>query len=140
MLSATLDPVDCHPVGSHPIVVKLLKGCCNRNPPKAKYDSTWDPMLVYSYTRALGPNESLSLYNCSAKLATILALASLLRVGELASIDTSSIQMTSSLASFSLLKPRKAQHAGSLKRLRLASEQDSTLCPVGLSKALPFPH
>lgn len=46
--------------------------------------------------------------------------------------------MTSSLVSFSLLKPRKAQHAGSLKRLRLTSEQDSTLCPVACLKHYLF--
>jgi hypothetical protein len=32
MLSKTLGAVDGHNVGTHPLVIKLLRGCCNRNP------------------------------------------------------------------------------------------------------------
>jgi len=58
MLSKTLGAVDGHNVGTHPLVIKLLRGCYNRNPPRPKYSSTWDPSVVVSYIASLGGNET----------------------------------------------------------------------------------
>jgi hypothetical protein len=37
MLSMKLGPIDHFQVGSHPLVVKLLRAAYNLNPPKPKY-------------------------------------------------------------------------------------------------------
>lgn len=36
MLSKTLDPVVGLALGEHPLVVRLMKGCYNQNPPQPK--------------------------------------------------------------------------------------------------------
>lgn len=46
MLSFTLSPVDGFAKGSHPLVKKLMDGCCNLNPPQPRYTSMWDPDVV----------------------------------------------------------------------------------------------
>lgn len=58
----------------------------------------------------------------------LVALASLLRVSELASNNFSSIVFRDS--SVSLLRPRKAQHSGPLQTITLAKFGDESGCPV----------
>jgi hypothetical protein len=101
MLSMTLDSVDGFKLGDHPLVVQLLKGCFNNNPPRPRYDSTWDPDIVFRYLTSLGDNSSLSLPQLSQKLVILLALATLMRVSELASISFQSLSF-SELAAFFL--------------------------------------
>ena len=80
MLSSTLKEIDGHKIGSHPLVVRLLKGVFNLNPPRAKYTHFWDQNVVLKYLETLGRSELLSLDNLTFKLATLLALASLCRM------------------------------------------------------------
>ena len=40
MLSKSLPHIDGRPVGTHPLVMTLLKACYNLNPPRPKYNST----------------------------------------------------------------------------------------------------
>ena len=49
MLSMTLDPLDGRNIGEHPMVIQLMKGCYNVNPPRPRYDSTWDPAVVLDF-------------------------------------------------------------------------------------------
>ncbi|KZS03849.1 Uncharacterized protein APZ42_033327 [Daphnia magna] len=56
MISSTLDPIDGHKIGEHPTVVQLLKGCFNRPPLKARYNSLWDPDVVLKYLDYLPDN------------------------------------------------------------------------------------
>ena len=130
MLSKTLSHVDGHPVGQNPLVKSLLSGCYNLNPPKPKYDSTWDPEVVIRHISSLGNNVDLSLMQRSQKSVTLLALATLLRVSELASITFESVAFVSDGVKFSLSKPRKAQHSGPLQSLFVARLPDASCCPV----------
>lgn len=77
MLSSTLDPIDGYKIGEHPTVVQLLKGCFNRKPPKARYNSLWDPDVVLNYLNSLPNNSDLGVAVLSKKLATLLALATI---------------------------------------------------------------
>lgn len=130
MLSMTLDSVDGFKIGDHPLVVQLLKGCFNNNPPRPRYDSTWDPDIVFRYLTSLGDNSSLSLPQLSQKLVILLALATLMRVSELASISFQSLSFSELAASFSLLRLRKSQHSGPLQSFSLPIFPDSSCCPV----------
>lgn len=58
MLGCTLPSVDSSPLGQHPLVKQLLKGCFNSNSPLPRYSSTWNPDDVLHYIMAVGPNES----------------------------------------------------------------------------------
>ena len=144
MLSTTLGPVEGFAIGSHPLVVRFMKGCYNRNPPKPRYNSTWDPELVLNFIKSLGSDESLSLSDLSSKLACLVALTTLLRVSDLAGIDYETINIDPPDASFSLSRPMKAQHSGPLKRVLLkVHEPDTLVCPVAclqnyLTRTDPF--
>lgn len=130
MLSSTLSPIEGFLVGSHPMVIRLLRGCYNLNPPRTKYNSTWDPEVIFNYLKRLAENEDLNLKLLSAKLVTLIALSSLLRVSEIASICRASVSFTSSAVSFQLTKPRKAQHQGPLKVISLPTCPERSICPV----------
>ena len=75
-LSAVHPPIDGIPVGSHPLVKRLMKGTFNLRPPKARYSHTWDVAVVLHYLQTLGPNKDLSLKNLTMKLVMLTALIS----------------------------------------------------------------
>jgi len=135
MLSKTLTPIDGHPIGCHPLVKNLLKACYNLNPPKAKYAATWDPEIVLSFVSTLGQNQTLDLPTLSQKTSILLALASLFRVSELASIDTASLSFSDSGVGFSLRRLRKAQHNGPLQSVFISAFPDPSRCPVSALRA-----
>jgi len=49
-LSATLPPVERHPVGQHPLVCRLLQGMFNQRPPAPRYNTVWC-VDVYSQSK-----------------------------------------------------------------------------------------
>lgn len=130
MLSMTLPHIDGFQIGNHPLVVKLLKGCYNLNPPRPRYRYFWDPDNVLDFMRQDDENGSLSLASLSGKLATIMALSTLLRVSELASISRSTINFSAHGVTFHLSKPRKTQHQGPLSSVSLPKCADRRVCPV----------
>ena len=119
-----------HGIGSDPLVTSLLKGLYNKSPPSAKYSSTWSPDTVLSFFDATA-GSALSLLELSRKLATLLALCTLLRTCEISSIVFDSITISSTEVSFTLGKPRKAQHSGPLHRISVTAWQPNvSICPV----------
>ena len=129
MLSSSLDPIDGYKIGEHPTVVQLLKGCFNRKPPKARYNSLWDPDVVLNYFNSLPNNSDLGVAVLSKKLATLLALATIYRVSEIMAISFHSLKFSPTAASFSLTRPKKAQHSGPLKSFVLPRFKGKC-CPV----------
>ncbi|KZS06358.1 Uncharacterized protein APZ42_030221 [Daphnia magna] len=129
MLTMTLDPIESHKVGEHPLVIHLLKGCFNLKPPQPRYNSLLDPNVVLKYFDSLGHNKHLTLSALSRKLAMLLALSSVSRVSEICAISFPSIQFSASAASFSLSRPKKAQKSGPLKSLSLP-KFGGLCCPV----------
>lgn len=61
-------------VGSHPLVIRLMKGAYNIKPPQSRYSETWDPSLVLAYLKTLTPDEELSLKVLTLKLVMLMAL------------------------------------------------------------------
>ncbi|KZS00859.1 Uncharacterized protein APZ42_002676, partial [Daphnia magna] len=133
MLSSTLSMAgDGTELGKNTLVTNLMKGIYNKRPPLPKYGSTWDPAVVLSHfdSRANTSNE-LSTLQLSRKSATLLAITSLSRCADLASIRLQSIRFSGQGASFSLDRPRKAQHAGPLHSLSIGAwSQNPAICPV----------
>ena len=130
MLSSTFNLLENSHLGSDPRVSSLLKGVYNLRPPVPRYQSTWDPSVVVNFLKK-SANESLSLLGLSKKLATLLALTTLMRGAELSSISLASVRVVGESASFSLAKPRKAQHAGPVQSFTLkAWSEDGCVCPV----------
>ncbi|KAI9552572.1 hypothetical protein GHT06_020432 [Daphnia sinensis] len=71
-LFQTLPHLNGFPIGKHPMILLLMKGIRNQNPPK------------------LDENASFSVGAFASKLATLLSLATLYRASELAAIDKES--------------------------------------------------
>lgn len=135
MISKTLPLLDGLPVGVHPLVKKLMSACYNLNPPKPRYESTWDTDVVIKFVKESDEDVGLSLATLSQKTVTLLALASFLRVGELASIDFRSVSFSDGRVRFSLLSARKAQHDGPLQSFVLEELPDEKSCPVRALRA-----
>jgi integrase len=136
MLSVTIDKIEGYDVGKHPLVLRVMKGIFNLNPPSAKYCAFWDVNIVLSYLASLGPNAELPFDKLSSKLAMLLALTSMCRVSELAAIDFDSITVNDSGVRFALSKPRKNQHRGPLKTFLLTRlPEDNLTCPVACMSA-----
>jgi hypothetical protein len=72
----------------------------------------------------------LNLTQLSKKLATLLALATFLRVSELSSILRQLVRFSNSGVSFSLGRPRKAQHGGALRTIVVDKLSDPLIRPV----------
>jgi integrase len=130
MLSMTLDPVEGKNVGEHPFVIQLLKGCYNTNPPRPRYEASWDSEVVLDYLASLGNDQSLDFDQLTYKLVTLLALVTLMRISELASISCASVSLSSSKVSFSLLRLRKKQVSGPLENFSVPAFNGSLVCPV----------
>lgn len=94
-LSSRFGELDGHPIGSHPLVIRLCKGVGRLRPPKCKYDETWDASLVLELLKNWNDNGSLSLLELSMKCIALLALCSGQRMQTLRSISRDDIEFTS---------------------------------------------
>jgi hypothetical protein len=54
-LSTLLPAIDTVKMGSHPLVLQLLKGVFNLRPPEPKYSYTWDVSKMLDFIKSLGP-------------------------------------------------------------------------------------
>ena len=59
----------------HPLVKKLMSACYNLNPPKPRYESTWDTDVVIQFVKESDEDVSLSLATLSQKTLHITLLA-----------------------------------------------------------------
>lgn len=102
-------PGQTMPLGSHPLVVRFMKGVFELKPSLPRYASTWDIKVVLDFL-ATTDNESLSLKCLSYKLVTLLALLTGQRLQTLAAMKVSNLVMNDKSVTFyidSLLKTSK---------------------------------
>ena len=66
--------VDNRPVGSHPLVIRLLKGIYNLRPTVPRYTHTWDVSVVFHVLRKMSPVKALTLKELTLKLVMLLSL------------------------------------------------------------------
>ncbi|KZS09541.1 Uncharacterized protein APZ42_026206 [Daphnia magna] len=125
-----IDPLEHAKIGIHPLVIKLLKGCYNQNPPSPRYSNLWDPEVVLNFVKGMDDNDALGLPSLSRKLATLMTLATLMRTSELAAIVLNSIRVESGVAIFCLNRPRKTQMGGPLQSFSIPSFREANSCSV----------
>ena len=82
MLSTTLISSDGVLVGQNPLIIRLLKGIYNNNPPEPRYLFKWDPEIVLNHMMECD-NDSLNLDSMTRKMVKLQALTSLLRTADL---------------------------------------------------------
>lgn len=90
-ISLVLPPVDGFQTGSHPLVIRFLKGISNLKPPRRKYNTVWDAGLILDVFRSWPSNEQLDLKRLSLKVCGLLAILSGQRAQTLAAIKVSNI-------------------------------------------------
>ena len=78
-------------VGSHPLVVRFLKGIFELRTPQPNYNETWDVYKVLHYFKHLGENSEPSLKDLTFKLCALLLLISAQRVQTVHLISLSDI-------------------------------------------------
>ena len=105
-------------------------GLDTQRPPQPRLSHTWDPAVVFRFARSQGPSSDLDLRALACKTATLLSLATLLRVSELGSIKATSINQLSTAVSFNLLNVRKRQRTGVLASFLLPLIEDELICPA----------
>jgi hypothetical protein len=119
MLSMTLDSLGGGAIGEHPLVIRLMKACYNKNPPQPKYTVMWSPDKILLHLSSLGSNDSLPLPVMTRKAVTLVALASFMRVAEITAINLKSLVFSEDAVLFSLSTLRKTQRSGSLASLSI---------------------
>lgn len=129
-LSTILGNIDNQPIGSHPLVVRLMKGIANKRPPSCKYDVTWDVSLVLDLFTKWEDNLSLNLMNLSIKLVALLALTTGQRVQTLAAIKVSEIFLSTSGAEIRVRDKLKNSKPGVGLSLSLAKFEKTKICVV----------
>lgn len=79
-ISAVLCIDDVKTVGSHPEIIRFMKGVYELRTPLPKYCETWDVSVVLSYLEGLDENQNLPLKDLTLKLCALLLLTSAQRV------------------------------------------------------------
>jgi hypothetical protein len=135
-ISMTLANVDGAPIGSHPLITRLVKGVFTKWPPSRKVPSVWDPVPVKDLF--MHWSLPLSLAQLVRKCAFILAITS--RLSELFSLKciVHHIQINNDflqLVPASLSKTDRVTHLAPPIRLR-AWKEDESICLVALTHAI----
>jgi hypothetical protein len=71
--------VDSFTAGTHPVVIRFMRGVYNTRPPGPKYSYTWDIDKVLVYLRKLSPVKHLSLKDLTLKLTMLMVLTNAAR-------------------------------------------------------------
>ncbi|XP_072179676.1 uncharacterized protein [Diadema setosum] len=132
-LSSAFPPFDGHNVGKHPLVLRLMKGIFNTNPPKPRYQKTWDVASVLKYICSLPDNKDLTLPLLTRKLVALMALTSAQRTQTLMCLSVTSLHLEENKASFKISDLLKTTSKSNFadQTLTLSSfGQNSKLCVV----------
>lgn len=95
-LSALGFVIDGHAIGSHPIIIRFMKGFFNLRPPTPRHDFVWDVTIVLSFLRKLSPVKYLSLKDLTCKLCMLICLTCAARVYTIHALKLSCMQKKTS--------------------------------------------
>ena len=131
-LSAVVILPDNKTVGSHPSVVRFLKGIFELRTPQPRYNETWDVYKVLHYFKHLGENSELSLKDLTFKLYPLLLLIYAQRVQTVHLISLSDIHFHHDGCTIHITEELKQSRPGFHPQpLQLPYyAEDKTLCVV----------
>ena len=130
-LSSTLYSVNNVAVGSHPLVVRLLKGIYHLRTPLPRYSSTWDVAKVTSYLRTLFPLEQLNLKTLAMKTVMLCALSSAQREQTLCTLDLNFKKQSQDCLSFVIAEHLKTSKPSKSLEVKVMSlPEDPSLCTL----------
>ena len=132
-LSSFLPLFEGHELGSHPLVVRLMKGVFEQRPALPKYSMTWDVGQVLRYLQSLPESAELSFKLFSYRLAMLLCLLTGQRGHAVHSLVINDILINPSLTCCRIVystkhkTTRKGYHT---KPAEIAAYPDKKLCLV----------
>ena len=128
-ISTTHATIDNHTVGTHPLVVRLLKGMFNTRPPVPRYNGAWDVTPVVQSLRR--SSEGLTTLQLSKKVVTLLALSNADRCSDLAALDRDYMRWTASGVQFTVVQITKTRTSGPPRTVFYPMlREDPDICPV----------
>ena len=92
--------------GTHPLVVRFLKGVFELKPSLPRYLSIWDVGTILDYLKTLAPITELNLKTLTKKLTVLLCLLTGQRCQTLAKLDTKLMQVTQAKYVFTVVEKR----------------------------------
>ena len=114
--------------GSHPLVVRFLKGVYNLRHMRSRYCQTWSADIMLNYLRKLSPVRKLSMKELSLKLVMLVALTNVARVQTIHLFSVNSFTTFNLGVCFSIWKCVETKPAWlwlfSLKAESLSSRQE----------------
>ena len=135
MLSSYHVPVEGKAVGEHPLVVKLMKGIFNVNPPKKKLCPEWDVSIVLNYLKQepMAPVENCSLKFLTLRTCFLLGLVTFRRADDISKLSVWNKKCVvqkdrAILVPDALLKQDNQSHSG--EPIEIFAFSDPDLCPV----------
>lgn len=128
-LSALGIVIDGFAVGSHPLVIRFLKGVYNLRTPVSRYCEVWDVNKVLDYLKTLSPLNELNLKQLTLKLVMLIALTTASRSQSLHLLTT--VNMVKEPSKYILY------YSGPLKQSRPGYKTPvAELCSYSLDKRL----
>ena len=129
-ISTAHPDIEGSPVGSHPLVSRLLRGMFNSHPPVPRYSCSWDVRTVVEFLT----NHKSSTLEFAKKAATLLALINADRCSDLAVLDQDHVRWIPDGVEFTvtrLTQRRSAGHPRPPKEVCYAGFPDNSEgCPV----------
>lgn len=129
--------MDGKPVGTHPLVIRLLKGVYNLRPTIPRYTDTWDVNIVFKLLKTMSPVRDLTLKDLTFKLVMLLSLVTGHRGQTFHLLRIDCMTVGKSTYTFQFLQPLKnCKASGRVKPLLKlkAYAPDRRLCVVTVLK------
>ena len=127
--------------GSHPFVVRFLRGVYNSRPSLPRYTEIWDVRIVLDKLREMSPASTLALKELTYKLVMLIALVSAQRGQTIHLLNIKNMTKTESSYSFTiteLTKTKKPGHKADIITL-MAFTPDIRLCVYHCLEEYTYP-
>ena len=131
-LSTILIIQGCTTFGSHPLVIRFLKGIFEKRKPQPKYDTIWDASKLLNFLGTLWPVQELTLKDLTLKLLMLLLLVTGQRGQSIHLLNLEGMNLTESSCRFQLLEHIKTSKPGQSSNIIEITEfkPDPKICPL----------
>ena len=123
---------NCRNFGSHPLIVRFIKGVFEKRTPQPRYNRIWDASIVLDYLATLNPVDKLLLKDLTLKLLMLLLLVTGKRGQSIHLLNVTTMQLGETSCSFQLTNHTKTSKPGQPTKTIIIQkfEHDCAVCPV----------
>ena len=109
---STFIHIDNVPIGSHPLIIRFMKGVFSIKPSLPKNTVIWDVNILMDYLKTLSPIEELDLKCLTLKAVTLTALLTGQRCQSIHSMDLTNMTLQDKVVKFRFGKKLKTTRPG----------------------------